>query len=37
VEERRSAYRVWWRNPWGKYHFEDINAEGVIILKRICK
>jgi hypothetical protein len=35
--DRRGAYRVLVRRGEGKSHLEDINVDGRIILKWVCK
>ena len=35
--ERTGLYTVWWRNLKEKYHLEDQNVDGRIILRRIFK
>jgi len=37
VGERRSAYRFWWENLWGRDHLEHPGVEGRIILRWIFK
>jgi hypothetical protein len=32
-EDRRGAYRIWWKNPRGKKYLENLGVDGGIILK----